>query len=208
MSARGVYGISWVKARVWDETHDPEKSQGWCPAILDYNGDGKITKPWTTADQPADPKLDRMIPGPTGYIIAVSPTDGSVWFHTTDLIPGRIVRMEVGAHPPETCMAEKYEPPFSVKNQDGYWPARNRRGFERYRLGGTHRQRATGEFRPAQVQGKERPDGDGAALPRRMDSLSRARPAIQGKRRGRRTISTTIGWTAPTRSAWATTCRL
>ncbi|MGD0965484.1 MAG: carboxypeptidase regulatory-like domain-containing protein [Candidatus Acidiferrales bacterium] len=122
MSARGVYGISWVKARVWDETHDPEKSQGWCPAILDYNGDGKITKPWTTADQPPDPKLDRMIPGPTGYIIAVSPTDGSVWFHTTDLIPGRIVRMEVGAHPPETCMAEVYEPPFSVNNQDGYGP--------------------------------------------------------------------------------------
>ncbi len=35
-------GIGWLNTRLWDETHDAEKSQGWCPAVVDYNGDGKI----------------------------------------------------------------------------------------------------------------------------------------------------------------------
>jgi hypothetical protein len=135
MSARGVNGIGWINTRVWDETHDAEKSQGWCPAILDYNGDGKIGAYTTENEQPADPKLDRMLASPTGayaassagsvatgYIIAVNPVDDSVWYHTTDLIPGRVVRMEVGANPPQTCKAEVYEPPFTVQDQTAYGP--------------------------------------------------------------------------------------
>ena len=135
MSARGVNGLGWIKTRVWDETHDAEKSQGWCPAILDYNGDGKIGAYTVENEQPADPKLDRMLSSPTGaytassgggaatgYILAVNPVDGSVWYHTTDLIPGRIIRMEQGANPPQTCKAEVYEPPFSVQDQKAYGP--------------------------------------------------------------------------------------
>ena len=135
MSARGVNGLGWIKTRVWDETHDAEKSQGWCPAILDYNGDGKIGAYTVENEQPADPKLDRMLSSPTGaytassgggaatgYILAVNPVDGSVWYHTTDLIPGRIIRMEQGANPPQTCKAEVYEPPFSLQGQKAYGP--------------------------------------------------------------------------------------
>jgi len=135
MSARGVNGIGWINTRVWDETHDAEKSQGWCPAILDYNGDGKIGAYTTENDEPANPKLDRMLASPTGayaassagavatgYILSVSPVDNSVWYHTTDLIPGRIIRMEVGSNPPQTCKAEVYEPPFTVKDELAYGP--------------------------------------------------------------------------------------
>jgi len=27
-----------------DETHDAKKATGWCPMVLDTNGDGKITQ--------------------------------------------------------------------------------------------------------------------------------------------------------------------
>ena len=31
---------------MYDKTHDEKQAVGWCPAVLDTNGDGKITKPW------------------------------------------------------------------------------------------------------------------------------------------------------------------
>jgi hypothetical protein len=122
MAGRGVLGIGWINTRLWDDTHDAEKSQGWCPAVLDTNGDGKITKPWTSATEPVNPKLDRLATSHTGYIVSVNPLDGSVWYHTTDLIPGDIVRMELGKNPPETCMAEVYQPPFSANDQRAFGP--------------------------------------------------------------------------------------
>jgi streptogramin lyase len=121
ITARGVQGIGWIKTRVWDETHDAEKSQGWCPAVLDYNGDGKIG-PFTKENEPADPKLDRIVTGPTGYTIAVNQVDGSVWYQTLD-VPGKIVRVDPGANPPQSCIAEAYEPPFDFKdpNKQAYF---------------------------------------------------------------------------------------
>jgi hypothetical protein len=112
----GMGGIDWIKTRVWDETHDAEKSEGWCPAILDYNGDGKIGA-YTKPNEPPDPRLDRAVGGASGYGIAVNPVDGSVWYaagvaSTTTEVPGKIIRMVPGANPPATCVAEAYEPPF------------------------------------------------------------------------------------------------
>ncbi|MGD0906713.1 MAG: carboxypeptidase-like regulatory domain-containing protein [Candidatus Acidiferrales bacterium] len=105
------FGIGWVKIKVWDETHDAEKSQGWCPAVVDYNGDGK-TGAFTNENEPPDPKLDRRVPS-GGYGISVSPLDHSVWYATQDPVPGRIVRMTLGSNPPATCMTEAYEPPYN-----------------------------------------------------------------------------------------------
>jgi hypothetical protein len=123
VTARGVQGLGWVKTRVWDQTHDMEKSQGWCPAIIDYNGDGKVGA-FTRPNEPPDPELDRLLPGPTGYIIQVNPVDGSVWFSVLNT-PGFIVRMVVGANPPSTCRTEVYETPFDMKDRakwDYYGP--------------------------------------------------------------------------------------
>src|SRR3989441_7266565 len=36
--------IGWVDTATFDKTHDAAASQGWCPAVLDTNGDGKITR--------------------------------------------------------------------------------------------------------------------------------------------------------------------
>jgi hypothetical protein len=123
VTARGVQGLGWIKTRVWDETHDAEKSQGWCPAVIDYNGDGK-TGAFTKPDEPADPKLDRLLAGPTGYIIAVNPVDNSVWYSVLS-VPGSVIRMVTGDNPPETCRTEVYQAPFDfndISNQKYYSP--------------------------------------------------------------------------------------
>ena len=35
--------MTWIDTKIWDETHDGAKAFGWCPMVLDTNGDGKIT---------------------------------------------------------------------------------------------------------------------------------------------------------------------
>ena len=102
--------VGWLKTRVWDLTGDAIAAQGWCPLIVDYNGDGVIGE-YTEIDEPVNPLLDRRVPG-GAYGIIVNPVDGSVWFANPG-VPGRIVRLEVGANPPSTCRAEVYEPPFA-----------------------------------------------------------------------------------------------
>jgi hypothetical protein len=117
------FGVGWIKTRVWDETHDAEKAQGWCPAVFDYNGDGK-TGPFTKSSEPADPRLDRMLVS-YEYGISVNPVDHSVWFASMEPTPGKVVRMTVGANPPATCTTEVYEPPFNnpkLPGVEAYFP--------------------------------------------------------------------------------------
>ena len=38
--------IGWINTRQYDLTGDEQLSQGWCPMVVDTNGDGRITKPW------------------------------------------------------------------------------------------------------------------------------------------------------------------
>jgi hypothetical protein len=102
-------GIGWLNTRIWDETHDISKAEGWCPLIVDYNGDGKIGA-YTLQNEPADPTLDRRIRGGS-YSIVPNPVDGTIWFAQPG-VPGAIVRLDVGKNPPETCRAEIYQPPF------------------------------------------------------------------------------------------------
>jgi hypothetical protein len=97
--------IGWLNTRVLDETGNQEKAQGWCPAYADVDGDGKF-----------DPKVDRLIPNT--YDSSVNPVDGSVWF-AVDSFPGMIVRVDRGAHPPETCRTEIYTPPVGWANVGG-----------------------------------------------------------------------------------------
>ena len=99
-SGPGGQAFGWLNTRVFDETGDAKKAQGWCPAYLDTKGDGKI-----------DPAVDKRIPV-NSYGAIVNPVDGSVWFATTGPTPGHLLRMTLGSNPPTTCMAEVYEPPF------------------------------------------------------------------------------------------------
>jgi hypothetical protein len=99
-------GLGWFNTRVWDETHDVEKAQGWCAPVVDYNGDGKAGA-FTLPDEPPDPKLDRLAtPMQIGYGVAVNPVDNSIWYASTGPMPGKIIRSTPGSNPPATCTTE------------------------------------------------------------------------------------------------------
>ena len=103
--------VGWLDTRRYDETGDERAAQGWCPTVLDTNGDGKIAKPWNEPNEPIDPSLDTRTAG-FAYGAIVNPMDGSAWITRTGPVPGRLVRLDRGDSPPETCIAEVYEPPF------------------------------------------------------------------------------------------------
>jgi len=91
---------------------------GWCPAVIDYNGDGKAGA-YTKPDEPVDPKLDMAVDGGEGYGIGFNPLDDSIWYAGLTAVPGRLVRMVIGSNPPATCKTEVYEPPFDNPKRPG-----------------------------------------------------------------------------------------
>jgi hypothetical protein len=113
--------VGWLDTKKYEETHNADKSQGWTPLILDTNGNGKRDD-YVEPDQPIDPNKDKRIYGPF-YGINPSPADGSVW-GTVLGFPGAIVRVDPGKHPPETALAEIYQPPWNNPKAkvQGYGP--------------------------------------------------------------------------------------
>lgn len=101
--------IGWVNTREYDRSHDEKAAQGWCPQIIDTNGDGRITKPWNTPDGEFDPRRDTEVRHNL-YSVIPSPVDDSVWGASEDY-PGYIVRLDRGDNPPQTCMTEAYRVP-------------------------------------------------------------------------------------------------
>ena len=108
--------VGWLDTQVFDETGDERASQGWCPTVIDTSGDGQITRPWNEPGDPVDPARDTRLRG-FAYGIIANPADGAAWIARTAPFPGRLVRLERGDNPPETCIAEVYEPP-SIENPE------------------------------------------------------------------------------------------
>ena len=106
--------VGWLDTKLYDETGDEQLSQGWCPTVLDTNGDGVITRPWNEPGDEVDPERDTRIAG-FAYGIIANPVDDTAWVARTGPFPGRLVRLDRGDNPPETCIAEVYEPP-SIEN--------------------------------------------------------------------------------------------
>ena len=99
--------IGWLNTKMFDETQDEMKSQGWTALIRDANGNGKRDA-YVEPDQPLDPTKDQRIGGAL-YAVAPAP-DGSIW--GTQLgYPGAVIRLSPGANPPETAITEIYMPP-------------------------------------------------------------------------------------------------
>jgi opacity protein-like surface antigen len=57
-ASSGILG--WINRKVFDETGDEQKSQGWTPFILDTNGNGKRDE-YVEPNQPVDPTKDKRI---------------------------------------------------------------------------------------------------------------------------------------------------
>jgi hypothetical protein len=102
--------VGWLNTKMFDDTHDEQKSQGWTPFILDTNANGKRDA-FTEPGQPSDPTKDTRIK--VGfYGVSPSPVDGSVW-GTVLGFPGAIVRLNPGPDPSKTALAEIYELPWN-----------------------------------------------------------------------------------------------
>jgi hypothetical protein len=100
--------VGWLNTKMFDETGDEVKSQGWTALILDTNGNGKRDA-YVEPDQPLDPTKDKRFGG--GFYSVSPAPDGSVWGSVLGF-PGAVVRLVPGPNPPETALAEVYEPPF------------------------------------------------------------------------------------------------
>jgi hypothetical protein len=101
--------VGWLNTREYDRTGDEQATQGWCPQVVDTNGDGKITKPWNRPGEAVNPRLDTEVRHNL-YAVIPSPVDNSVW-GSSENTPGYIVRVDRGDNPPETCMTEVYKVP-------------------------------------------------------------------------------------------------
>jgi hypothetical protein len=120
--------VGWLNTKVWDQTHDEQKSQGWTALVLDTNGNGKrdayVEAEQRVATAPSgeslgtssafnattDPTKDTRI-NAAFYGLAIG-TDGMIWGSVLGF-PGGIVRLNPGSNPPETALAEYYEVPWN-----------------------------------------------------------------------------------------------
>ena len=176
----GPGAIGWLNRKMFEETGDEEKSQGWSPFVLDTNGNGKRDE-YVEPNQPVDPAKDKRVMVNL-YSVAVSPVDGSVW-GTSLGFPGHVVRVTPGSNPHRDGSGGNLR-----ATRAGLRTAR--RGHRSQgRVLGLALQRSSGSLRPEQVQGPQRPDRHRQALPRGLDALSVPRPAVRrrdgfGQRRG------------------------
>jgi hypothetical protein len=109
-SGGGGGAVGWLNTKLFDQTHDEEKSQGWTALILDTNGNGKRDA-YVEPDQPVDPTKDKRI-NAAFYGVTVSPLDSSIWGSVLGF-PGAVVRLVPGSNPPATTLAEVYELPWN-----------------------------------------------------------------------------------------------
>jgi hypothetical protein len=129
----GGTATGWINTKQYDKTGDEQASQGWCPTVIDTNGDGRITKPWNEPVAGATTGLEDTATGKVGtfdakldtrinvgsYGIIVNPVDQSLWGATDEVVvPGQIFRLERGSNPPLTCKTERYMLPREL----GYRP--------------------------------------------------------------------------------------
>jgi hypothetical protein len=107
--------VGWLNTRMYEETGDEAKSQGWTPIILDTNGNGKRDA-YVEANQPVDPAKDKRIMA-AFYGVQPSPIDDSIWGQSMGVgfsgieQPDYIIRLVPGPNPSETALAEIYVPP-------------------------------------------------------------------------------------------------
>ena len=95
--------VGWLNRRLFEETGDEARSQGWTATVLDTNGNGKRDEEDTAIKA-------------AFYGIAVNPADGTIWGSVLGY-PGYVARLSPGPNPPATALTEVFEPPLP-----GYGP--------------------------------------------------------------------------------------
>jgi hypothetical protein len=107
----------WLNVKMFDETGDAARSQGWSPFVLDTNGNGQRDD-HTEPGKPAEPGKDMRITAGSGpYAVMPNPVDGSIWY-TVGVFAGRggVLRFD-----PKTGISEIFHVPmpgFSPRGGD------------------------------------------------------------------------------------------
>ena len=178
--------IGWINTRMYDDTGDEQLSQGWCPGVLDTNGDGQATKPW---NEPPFRRASRPEPRHAGarWRVRHHPKPGRRFDlgEPDRALPRQDRPARARRQPARDLYGRGLRAPVdreSRRRPGQYGPrtARDRRGPERHHLDGALRQRSYGELRPQQVRHHERTGGDRAALPGRLDAVCDAWPPDEG----------------------------
>lgn len=110
--------VGWLNTKLFDETGDAARAQGWTAIVLDTNGNGRRDD-YVEPGQPADPRRDTRV-NAGFYAVMPSPVDGSVWGSFRGQVSG-VVRIAPGDNPPATAIAEVYNVPmpgFGVRGAD------------------------------------------------------------------------------------------
>ena len=100
--------VGWLNTKMFLETGDAAKSQGWSPFVLDINGNGKRDE-YTEPNQPMDANKDMRVTGGSGtYAVMPNPADGSIWY-TVGVFAGKggVIRFD-----PDTQLSEVYNIPM------------------------------------------------------------------------------------------------
>jgi hypothetical protein len=160
-SGGGEGAVGWLNRKLYDETGDEERAQGWTPFILDTNGNGRRDA-YTEPNQPLDPAKDRRV-ATNIYAVAVNPVDGSVWGTALGFpFPGYVVRVAPGKDPTATALTEVYEPPMpgyaprggDIDRNGVYWVS-----LSSGHLGKFDRSKCKGPLNGPKATGKHCPEG-------------------------------------------------
>jgi hypothetical protein len=111
--------VGWLDTTTFLETGDAAAGEGWAPLILDNIGNGRQDT-WTEPDEEPDPALDRRVVKGF-YAVMPEPRGDAVWGSNAFGFPGSITRLLPGDNPPQTALAEVYNPPlpgFAVRGAD------------------------------------------------------------------------------------------
>jgi hypothetical protein len=156
--------VGWLNTRMFDETHDEAKSQGWTALILDTNGNGRRDA-YVEPNQPVDPTKDKRFAGGL-YSVAPAP-DGSIWGSVLGF-PGSVVRLTPGSNPSETALAEVFELPMNSAGPVGGFSPRgmdiDRNGVAWAALASGHlasfdRRKCKGPLNGPNATGQQCPEG-------------------------------------------------
>ncbi|HET9275928.1 MAG TPA: hypothetical protein VFN96_07655, partial [Gemmatimonadales bacterium] len=157
--------VGWLNTKLFEETGDEEKAQGWTALVLDANGNGRRDEA-VEPGQPLDPAKDRRIA--SGFYSVAPAPDGSVWGSSLGF-PGAVIRLDPGPNPPATALAEYYEPPWNnpAAKEQGFSPRGmdiDRNGVAWVALASGHlasfdRRTCTGPLNGPKATGQHCPEG-------------------------------------------------
>src|SRR5499427_4627533 len=109
----------WINTKLFWQTGDAAKSQGWTALIVDTNANGKRDEGYNQPGQTPDYSKDTRIPYGM-YAMAYSPADKVVWGSSL-AHPGYIMRLDPGRNPPDTALTEIYKVPmpgYGIRGMD------------------------------------------------------------------------------------------